>query len=117
MFDVNIHTSNRHVLENNTFLYDTEMCTAQNTLDEETGIVEINLDFCSVKKAICTDVQTNVLNALMILQKFKFWLERVGMELVTIYDMTFSPRLPLKMRRWVAVVKKDEKEKTDRRGA
>ena len=78
VFDVNTPYKHRHVLENNTFLYDTEnvYCVWQNTLDEETGIVEINLDFLHVKKAICTDVQTNVfVNALMILQKFKFCLK------------------------------------------
>ena len=38
VFDVNTPYKHRHVLENNTFLYDTEnvYCVWQNTLDEET---------------------------------------------------------------------------------
>lgn len=52
VFDVNTPYKHRHVLENNTFLYDTEnvYCVWQNTLDEETGIVEINLDFFALSR-------------------------------------------------------------------
>lgn len=62
VFDVNTPYKHRHVLENNTFLYDTEnvYCVWQNTLDEETGMVEINLIFLHARKVIYIDAPTNV---------------------------------------------------------
>ena len=89
----------------------------QNTLDEETGIVEINLDFFARQEGdmyrrsnecFCERPYDSA--------EIQILLERAGMELVTIYDdMTFSPASP-ENERWVVVAKKMRKE-TDRRGA
>ena len=86
-------------------------------LDEETGIVEINLDFFARQEGdmyrrsnecFCERPYDSA--------EIQILLERAGMELVTIYDdMTFSPASP-ENERWVVVAKKMRKE-TDRRGA
>ena len=103
----------------NTFLYDTEnvYCVWQNTLDEETGMVEINLDFFARQEGDMYRRSNECFYERPYdSAEIKILLERAGMELVTIYDdMTFSPASP-ENERWVVVAKK-MREETDRRGA
>ncbi len=109
VFDVNTPYKHRHILGSNTFLYDTDhvYCVWQNTLDEETGVVEINLDFFArQEKDIYRRSGECFYERPYDSAEIQILLERAGMELVDIYnDMTFTPASP-EQERWVVVARK-----------
>lgn len=109
VFDVNTPYKHHHVLANNTFIYDTEQvyCVWQNELEEDTGVVDITLDFFVRKKGQeYTRLREDFCERAYDTDKIQFLLKKAGMECITMYDdMTFSPSAA-NSERWVVVAQK-----------
>lgn len=109
MFDVNTPYKHRHVLANNTFIYDTEQvyCVWQNELEEGTGVIAITLDFFAQKKGQeYTRFREAFCERAYGIDKIQFLLEKAGMEYITVYDdMTFVPSTA-NSERWIVVARK-----------
>lgn len=111
VFDVNTPYKHRHVLGNHTFLYETEQiyCIWQNALEEETGIVEITLDFFARQQNGLYNRQTECFcerpYGTVDLARL---LECAGLEPVAMYDDgTFTPASP-QSERWMIIAKKPD---------
>ncbi len=109
VFDVNTPYKHRHVLANNTFIYDTEQvyCVWQNELEEDTGVIAITLDFFAQKKGQeYTRFREAFCERAYDIDKIQFLLEKAGMEYITVYDdMTFVPSTA-NSERWIVVARK-----------
>ncbi len=88
VFDVNTPYKHREVLANNTFVYDVDgvYCVWQNTLDEKTDTVQIDLDiFEEVEPDFYERTQESFCERAYSAEKLKSMLENSGFEVTAVY--------------------------------
>lgn len=93
-FDVNTPYKHKHVLADNAFVYDLGdlYCVWQNAYDEESGGVDISLDFFEEEDGVYYRSSEYITERSYPLEKISEWLEKAGFEVVGIYDdMTLQP--------------------------
>ncbi len=89
VFDVNTPYKHREVLSNNTFVYDMDevYCVWQNTLDESTDTIQIDLDiFEEVEDGLFERMQESFCERAYEIEALKDMLEKAGFETVAVYD-------------------------------
>lgn len=107
IFDVNTHYKHKHILSNNTFIYDYEdiYCVWQNEYLGN-GKVEINLDLFEKQGDNYKRYQENFCEQSYNCQELKNIIEDSGLELLSIYDDdSFNPPYE-KSQRLIYVTKK-----------
>lgn len=94
-FDVNTRYKHREILANNTFVYDLDdiYCVWQNTLDEETDAVHIDIDLFSPDENGKYDRSEESFDEVIYSRPtLEAWLKKYGFETVGVYDeFTHTP--------------------------
>ncbi len=88
VFDVNTPYKHRKVLANNTFVYDVEgaYCVWQNTLDEETDTVQIDLDiFEEIEPGVYERAQESFCERAYSVESLKDMLQKAKFEVLAVY--------------------------------
>lgn len=89
IFDVNTHYKHRQVLANNTFVYDLDdvFCVWQNTLDEETDRVHIDIDLFSPDESGKYErLEESFDEVIYDREQLEKWLKKYGFETVGVYE-------------------------------
>ncbi len=89
VFDINTPYKHRQILANNTFVYDVDgaYCVWQNTLDEETDTVQIDLDiFEEIEPGIYERSQESFCERAYSTDSLKAMLEKAGFEVLSVYN-------------------------------
>jgi len=93
VFDVNTTYKHKHILANNTFVYDTDdvYCVWQNTYESKNNRVGISLDFFARDGEVYHRSSEHFFERAYSTDQLVSMLNQVGMELVHLYDdMSFS---------------------------
>lgn len=110
LFDLNTLYKHRHVLGNNTFVYDTESvyCVWQNRLSPETGKVDINLDFFQRDGRLYRRSAEHFAEYAYPVEQVAAWLRDAGFVQIDIFDeFRFEPPKEDSQRLVVAAKKGD----------
>ncbi len=114
VFDVNTPYKHRHILQNNTFVYETETvyCVWQNALESKTNLVEITLDFfCKQQNGDYRRLCESFCERAYELAELTQLAEAAGLQMAAAYnDMTLEPATQ-ENERWVIVCKKPAQNK------
>lgn len=88
VFDVNTIYKHRHILANNTFVYDLGdlYCVWQNELDENTDTVEITLDFFEQDEDVYYRSTESFSERAYSLDDIRRWLEEVGLTVTGVLE-------------------------------
>lgn len=93
VFDVNTLYKHRHILADNTFVYDTEevFCVWQNTLDVKTDKVQITLDFFEREGTVYYRSSEHFSERAYSHEELAEMLRNAGLDLLHVYgDMSFD---------------------------
>lgn len=109
VFDVNTRYKHREVLANNTFVYDLDevYCVWQNTLDEETDRVHIDIDIFSPDESGKYDrLEESFDEVIYDRTQLEAWLKKYGFEIVGVYEEFTHGEVKSDTQRAVYVCKK-----------
>lgn len=110
VFDVNTEYKHRHVLGNNTFVYDVDdvYCVWQNTLNDENADVHIELDIFAKSEDTDTYIRDEEEFSEVIYShaELEEYLKKAGFEIVGVYDEFTKENLKTDSQRAVYVCKK-----------